>query len=412
QAREHGWISRDTAMIMPFVVNINRNYTARLNMTPLKGMNLDINAERQESENFTAVHAYNNALGDFALSNQAFNGSFSTTTIGMVALFGKGDAPFKNFNEYRQIMSERLRARHANYQASIAGAEARSFLTQNGRFWNGYTGSQQDVLLPAFRAAYLNQKPDKINLGPAPLIPLPNWAVNFNLVQTFEDLKEVFKSVTLRHGYTATYRYGYLLNLSYQDRNRDGFADNAVQIGTDTTSGTPLAVVNFLPQFTVESVVLTESLSPLIGVNFSFKNGITTQFDFKRSRTLTFNVAQLQLNEARVTDLTISFQWMKSGLLSPITIFKRSVELKNNMTFRAEFSLRSNKTQNRRLDSDVVEPTNGSFNVSFRISFDYTVNTQLSVQPFIQHNRNDPVISTSFPTRFTEIGVQVRFSLN
>jgi cell surface protein SprA len=412
KARQHGWISRDTNMIMPFMVTLNRNYTARMNMTPLKGMNIDFNADRQESENFTAVHAFNNSLNDYALSNQAFNGSFSTTTIGMVSIFGKGDAVFQRFNEYRQTISGRLRSRHTNYGAAIAGAEARPFLTQNGRFWNGYTGSQQEVLLPAFMAAYLKKKPDQIHLGPAPQIPLPNWAVNFNLVQTFEGLKDIFKSVTLRHGYTATYRYNYLLNLSYQDRNQDGFADNAVQIGTDSTGGSRFPVVNFLPRFTIESVVLTESFSPLVGVNFSFKNGITTQFDFKRSRTLTFNVAQLQLNEARVTDLTISFQWMKNGLLSPITIFNRSLELKNTMTFRAEFSLRSNKTQNRRLDSDVVEPTNGSFNVSFRISLDYMVNTQLSIQPFIQHNRNDPVISTSFPTRFTEIGVQVRFTLN
>ena len=45
---------------------------------------------------------------------------------------------------------------------------------------DGYGPSSQDVLIPAFVAAYSGTTPSRQSLNPFPRIPMPNWNLNFN----------------------------------------------------------------------------------------------------------------------------------------------------------------------------------------------------------------------------------------
>jgi cell surface protein SprA len=283
----------------------------------------------------------------------------------------------------------------------------------NTGYFNGYNGNSQDVLIPSFLAAYGGVKANRVRLSPFTKIPLPNWDVNYNGLSDLDFMKELFKTVTLTHAYRSNYSVAYQTNLSAMDVDRNGIAENQYSVGTGLDIfNNPIELTNFYAIYNIQALTITEAFAPLIGLNFIWKNGITTTFDFKRNRNLMFNVGALQLNEMRNSELSIQFNWKKDKMTLPIQLFGKEMNLNNNLTFRFEFTLRNTKSSNRRLDSDVQEPTGGMLNYTIKPSIDYALSTRLTARMYYEYNSNRPVLNTSYPTRFSSFGFQFRFALN
>jgi cell surface protein SprA len=173
-----------------------------------------------------------------------------------------------------------------------------------------------------------------------------------------------------------------------------------------------VTVYNLQTENLITNVMIQEQFTPLVGLNFAWKNGITTTVDFKRSRSLALNIGAMQLAEARNTELAINLSYRKDGLLPSFSLFGKERQLKNTITFRFETTVRSIRMANRKLDSlEPPLPTGGNLNLVLKPGIDYQISTQITARAYVEHNRNTPVISTSFPTSFTAIGVQIQFNL-
>jgi len=340
-------------------------------------------------------------------------------TLGSAFGGNKGsERAFNEFSDNRRIISNRLKEANPEYGTLERGASVvRSDQASVDGYWNGYLGSQQDVLISSFLAAYGPNKVETIPLSPFLTVPLPNWNMTYSGLTNLDFVKERFRTVTLRHAYQSTYNTSYLLNLNALDPDGDGFSDvtlvkdsSAWYAGSNPTD--TLSARDFQSRYNIQTVSITENFSPLIGINIAWKNNINTTFDFKRRRTMALNVGSMQVNETRTTDLSINLSWRRDNGMDPITVFGKSMELKNTITYRFETTIRNSRTQNRYLDATrPPEPTAGNLNMTFKPSIDYVVNNQLTVRVYIEHTRNSPVLSTSFPTRFTAYGVQVQFTL-
>ena len=58
--------------------------------------------------------------------------------------------------------------------------------------------NDQDVLIPAFIAAYTSQSAEQVTLSAFPsTFPIPNWDVRYTGLSKINGLKDTFKSVTL-----------------------------------------------------------------------------------------------------------------------------------------------------------------------------------------------------------------------
>ena len=105
----------------------------------------------------------------------------------------------------------------------------------DGGFQNGYVGTSPQVLIPSLLSAYGVIGADQVSLSPFPKIPLPNWSVNYNLVNGLPFLKGTFQSLTLKHTYRGTYSVGtFTNNLRFGDLNGDGIADIPKFVGEDS----------------------------------------------------------------------------------------------------------------------------------------------------------------------------------
>ncbi len=410
-AAQRGWMTRDTRFTLPFQQTRSTQLNIRSSISPTKDLRIDLTFSKNETFSEGGLFGWDTTLSDFTFSNRNAQGNFSMSFFSFGSAFESVKNP-KTFNqldqEYRYIFSQRLRLENPLYEP-VLGPDAR--LTRRD-FWNGYTGSQQDVLVLSFLSAYGPYGPGRMPLTVTPRVPLPNWNVNYTGLSQLGLFRDIFRSVTLSHSYRSIYTVNYTLNLRAQDFNGDGLSDTYVPIQAPLDSLSGVRIVNFEPLYIINAASIQESFSPLLGLNFTWKNGISTVVEMRRLRTLTLNVGALQLNESQTTEFSFTGNWRRESFLQPFSLFGRTFELRNSVTFRLEITYRSLVNQNRQIDNrDFLQPIGGTRSFTVRPAIDYALSTQLNARLYVEHTRNRPVLSNSFPTSFTAVGVQFRFSL-
>jgi cell surface protein SprA len=345
----------------------------------------------------------------FTRLNPYAAGSFSISYIAFQTLFEKFDPnviseTFKVFEANRLTLSQRLKT--LNPYAAGNGTNTDGYVQGYGRY-------AQDVVIPAFIAAYTKKDPSTVNLiknnnpglrsNPfSGLIPKPNWTLTYNGLSRIPGLDKIFTNFTLRHGYHSTFSMNsFNTALLFVDRNRVGFPEFR-----DTLTG------NYIPYFLVPNITIQEAFDPLIAVDMTFTNQLSTGFEFKKSRQLSLSLIDYQLAENRSTEVTFNFNWRRKGLplIKKLPFMKG--EMDNDVTIRMEFSYRDDATANSKLDQGTSFGTSGQTVIRIAPSIDYVVNNRVSMKFYFEQNRNIPKISNAFPITNTRAGVQIRVSLS
>src|SRR5690606_17631577 len=78
---------------------------------------------------------------------------------------------------------------------------------QRFRTFNGaeFDSTSQDVVIPAFLAAYSGNDARRVSLSPFPRTPLPNWRIDYTGLGKIGIFSDLFQSVTLSHAYQSSY---------------------------------------------------------------------------------------------------------------------------------------------------------------------------------------------------------------
>jgi cell surface protein SprA len=166
---------------------------------------------------------------------------------------------------------------------------------------------------------------------------------------------------------------------------------------------------NYIPFFLVPNITIQEQFDPLVEVDMTFTNQLTTRIEFRKSRTLSLSLVDYQLSENRSTEVTFGFNWRKKGM--PLIKKIGKMKLDNDVTFRFDFSLRDDATANSKLDQGTSFGTAGQKVIRIAPSIDYILNKRVSMKLYFEQNRNIPKISNAFPITNTRGGLQIRISL-
>lgn len=406
-----GLITADPA----FNFQNRQDYNQRLNINaqliPVRDLTIDLSLDKTFGKSYSEL--YKDTLGftgNFARLNPYTMGSFSISYISFQTLFEKMEAndvsqTFLKFQDYRIILSERLAKNNPYWQAL---PDNEKFLPDG--FYTGYGRYAQDVLLPAFLAAYTGKDPQSVALikqtnpgirsNPfSGILPKPNWRVTYTGLSRLPLFEKVFTNFTISHGYNS--------NLSMNSFNsallfRDPFALSYPGF-IDTLTG------NFIPYFLVPNISISEQFAPLIDLDMQFTNQLTTRFEFRKSRQLSLSLIDYQLSEARSTEFTIGAGFRKRGAFSFLKW--KGKPLENDAAFRLDFSIRDDATTNSRLDQEQVLPTSGQKVIMINPTIDYVISNRVNVRLYFEQRRVEPKISTSPPITNTRAGIQIRLSL-
>ncbi|HRI80591.1 MAG TPA: cell surface protein SprA, partial [Cyclobacteriaceae bacterium] len=397
-----GWISSDTTLNYMFVQNSNRNASMRATLEPFKDLLIDLNFSRTNTDNISEYFKRPTSSSDFEHLSRMEFGTFTTSYIPIKTSFiplkpNDFSETFKEFAKYRETISTRL----GDVNPNSDGIFSDSLPT----YQKGYGPFSTDVLIPAFLAAYGGKDPGTSDLGlPLDKFPLPNWRVTYNGLTKIAWAKKIWSSVNISHGYNST------LSIASFSSSLDfvGGTGNEISFPSkiDSLSG------NFISYYDIPAVSITEQFSPLIGIDMTWKNSLTTKFEYKRSRNLSFSFLDYQLTESRSQEVTAGLGYKFRNAPIPFKVNGKKKRLKNDITFLMSVSYGDNITLSQKLNQATpAQATAGIETLSFSPTFDYVVNNRLSIRVFFDKRYTIPKISNSYPIRYTDGGITIRFTL-
>lgn len=411
-ATSNGWISTDTLQTQPFVMTHQTSFNLRATLEPLPGLRIDITANRSMSRDKNTL-LYPLSADDllYEQQNQLVTGTFQMTFGSLFTSFDKIDETnyssktFENFKNYRLEIAHRLAQgrQDADYDATAPNIDPTTGKAREDGYPSGYSPNSQDVLLPAFVAAYSGQSPSSVGLGKFPQIPFPNWRIKYDGLSKWKPLKKYFKKITLAHGYNSVYSLGnYRLDASYHDffRGDDGFS-----YVRDELNG------YFLPEYQLTGVTISEKFTPLFSIDLGFQFGLTTRFEYRTGRNISLSFANNQLVEMVNNEMIIGVGWRIQQLPINIKVGKKTNGFKSDLNIRADLGLRDNMTVIHKLSEDADQITAGQKNTSIKLSADYNLSERFNLRFFYDQVINNPRVSTSWRTSNTQVGFSLRFTL-
>ncbi|HMH20679.1 MAG TPA: cell surface protein SprA, partial [Puia sp.] len=408
-----GLLSTDTGFNNQNLISYTQKISITATLEPVHDLHISISFDKTFGKNYSELYKDTVGSSGFARLNPYTAGTFSVSFISFNTLFEKYkpnelSGTFQKFESYRSIISSRLGTINP-YTGGLIGSDG---------YAKGYGKYAQDVLIPAFIAAYTGKSPSTVALinesngasvtsNPfSGYLPKPNWHISYNGLARLPGLNKVFTSFNITNAYTSTLSMNsFNSQLGYGDPL--GYAQPGF---VDTLTG------NFLPYFLVPNITISEQFAPLIDIDVQFVNQLQGKLGFSKSRQLSLSLVDFQLSETHSSEFTIGAGFRKRGVALPFNVkmpgqSSASKKLQNDLTLRLDMSIRDDATSSSYLDQNASLPTGGQRVVTISPSIDYVLNNRINLKLYFDQRRTTPKISTTPPITTTKGGLQVRISL-
>jgi cell surface protein SprA len=402
-AADNDWLIENTSLLYNYNTTYSETYNLRATVRPFKTLRIQLTANRTYSTNLTQQFfrydddfVFNDSLNgdirdDYFFVTPMETGNFSMSFLSFNTAFvgddelTKSSAVFDNFLKERAAISKRLGEENGN-----------SFGT-NGDYSDGYNGTSQDVLIPAFIAGYTGKSGKDVSLlSFTKYIPLPNWRATYDGLSKLPLINRAFKKFSLTHSYKSTFNISsFTTNLLYKEDN-EGDAN-----ARDITG-------NFIPELLISTVSISEQFSPLLGADMTLNNNMLLRIEYKQDRNASLGLSNNQITEIKGSEWSVGTGYKFRNVKMP---FSKKKMITSDIDTRVDVSIRKNKTIIRKIVEEVNQLTGGQRVFSIKFTADYRISAKLNIRAFYDYVSTKPFISTTFPTSNTNAGISLRFTL-
>ena len=340
------------------------------------------------------VYSESRSIFDFTNPNitnplDQISGNFNITTFTIGTSFKNADLVFEDFRNNRLSIAR-----------GFAETDSRSVNIRADGFPEGYSGTNQNVVVPAFLSAYSGKTGSEAKLSPFRNIPLPNWTVTYNGLLKFNWFKKRFEALDIRHAYRSAYSVNnFASNLKFQE------AQSTISQEDDIDNDG-----NFLNSETISGVNITENFEPLIGIDFSLKSGAQVSFDYKKDRTLSLSLFNNAITEILGEELVMGLGYRIKDVQFNMKIAGKKRKIKSDLNLKADLSIRNTQTTIRRFVDGDNQITAGQDLISIKANADYDFSKNFNLRLFYNHNITKYAISTSFPVSNIRFGLSARLA--
>lgn len=390
KAAENGWLTTNKKLTTPYVQNQTKDLGIRAGIEPSTDLKIQLDVKRNSMTSFQEIFRMDSTGQAYESLSPSRIGSYKISILTINTTFKNNESlnstVFNQFEDNISIVQDRF--------TSITG--------------NSYETRSQDVLIPAFLAAYTGKPAQSVNLSPFPVIPIPNWRLDYTGLSKLEGLKNIFQSITINHAYSSSYSVvNYSNSLEYEDVR----IDNPIE---DYNNGQFASRVNskgeLIPIYVISQVMISEQFAPLIGINFRTKTKLNFRFEYKTKRDLALNISNSQITELNSKDWSVDVGYTKNNMKLPFKTQGRVITLKNDITFQLNMSIANNRTIQRKIE-EINTITNGNVNFQLRPNISYLVSQKLRVQAYFERTINEPLVTNSYKRSTTRAGVKILFNL-
>ncbi len=391
------WLVKNQNLNKTHVVTHTQNINMRASLEPIKDLTIEMTMNRVYSNNSSDFYRWiqddptstdPNASGQFRAQSQVETSTLTYTTVSIGSAF----AVSNKGNQYSSETFETMLKNRTKVSELLGATKSNSSLL-NSNYYDGYDGSQQQVILGSFLTSYTNNGVSEKNINPIKNVPLPNWSMNYNGLTKMPFMKKIAKNFVIRHAYSSSVSVaGMQTNLK---ANEDGTARDINN--------------NFEANKIIQNVTISERFSPLIGIDATWNikgQGLITKFEIKKDRSATLSLNNNQVTEILGTEWVIGTGFKFAKVQIPIKKIPASpVNIRFDLTFR------DNLTVIRKVIEHSNQATAGQRVISIKSSADYNIGTNLVIQFYYDQVITTPKIATSYPTGNMSVGLRLRFNL-
>ena len=411
RAAENGWLTPSQYLNTQLSYTSVKTINYRGTIEPLTDFRIDITAQWTSGMDSTLTFR-NNPIPGNDLNYEAFNpfirGNFSTSIISIGSAFEVSNEDndyasevFDQFKEYRLTMSRRL----ATQRADTSSTYIPNFIdiADSSRYgYDGYSVISQDVLIPAFLAAYGGYDPNNIDMKNPIKFPLPNWRITYNGLTKYGAMKKVFQSFTLSHSYKSLYSMsGFQTNLLKSQRLQDDPTDDLKNDNQD-----------YLSDLQINSVSIVEQFSPLIGVNFRLKNNASFKVEYNKDRNMALSLTNNQMTDTRGHEITFGIGYIfKDVKFNLIRMGASKKPVSSNLELKFDLSIRDNQTVIRKILENQNQVTAGQRVLTGKFSAEYQLSSKITARLYYDHVASTFKTSQAFPTVNSNGGISIRLNL-
>ena len=382
KALENGWLVTRSDGGEYYNKTYSRTHYNKLDYTfalkPIRDLSIDVRGNKIQTRDISQqidLIEGNNNLEDTPIFE---TGNFSSSHSMLSTAFTNGDALFQTMKDYRATIANRL-------------------ATETGAPVTGFGESSQQVLLPAFMAAYSGKDPNKVKTGLFRDVPIPNWTLRYNGLMKLKWFKKNFSNFIVSHGYKSSYTIS-------------GFTNN-LQYDADNPYANLNVAGNYEADLLVASATLVDEFSPLIKVDMKMRNSFSFRGELKRDRTLTMNFNNSTLTDIAGTEYIFGLGYVFKNVKMKTSFTGKKTTLKGDINLRADVSLRDNITQIRYIDEDNNQISGGQRLFSIKFTADYRLSSNLTASFYYNHQTSEYAVSTTFPRQAINGGFNIIYNL-
>lgn len=402
-ASSYGWLTTDSLFSEAINLTNSNDLRVRASLEPLNNVKLDLNFQRSTAFN-QSQYGYATEGGNFLEETKMIDGNFMISFNTIATSFSKIDTAnyssvgYERFRAYREDIAMRLATNRqgldSNYDMIMLEDSAGVAYPQ------GYSGTSQEVLIPAFLSAYSGIDPQNIWLQTFLSIPLPDWRLSFDGLSNLPFIRDYVKKVTLNHGYQSTYS----INNFQSNVNFDYGLYEQIGVSRETyTSGL------FIPEYEISGVMLSEKFMPLFGLDINLNSTLSTRFEYQKSRELFLSFSNNQIREHHSSAFTFGAGYTFKEVPLNIMVNGEKHNLKSDLNLRLDLTVRNDFEIFHRIQENLSELNTERRDFMLSSTADYNINEKVQVQLFYNHT----VQRTNIAPRTTNIetGFKVRFAL-
>ena len=409
KAIDNSWLSTDSMLNSALIQKSTETINAQVKVEPFKELNIDINFKRTKSEMFSAYYKYDPETESIngPLSPMR-TGRYSISIIALPTLFTGTDADnisstFTTFLSNRSEIARRLAAKNAAFNPDYSGMMIADTVTGT-LYPDGYGALSQQVLIPAFLAAYTGGNASTQSLSPFLKMPMPNWKISYTGLSKNEWVKKWANSITLSSNYSCEYNIG-----AFTTDNRVPLDDN-YDYGTEWVRNQ--ISNNFIAKDVIDQVTISEQLSPLFKIDVNLKNSFQTNFEVRRDRNLSLSFSNSQLTEVSRTSYVIGAGYRFKDVELNIRMGGANTrQLKSDILVKADLAININKTTLRKIDQNINLISSGSKVFTLNLSGEYSLTEKIVLKAYFEMTANTPYVSNAFPNSTTQGGFSIRLTL-
>lgn len=418
RASTSGWLNDNTMQPQRYMDNLTRNLNARAVIEPIKDMRITVTAQQNYGKQYSSTYRYSTGSGMdsgmvpgpgyYHFSPNQME-TFSTSWLAWSSAFETSPEP-----EYPSIVYDLFLANRvgnsedlADWQMAQDPTFVKNFISDvdSSRYgYEGFSVLHSEVLFRSFLQAYgegYGTADAMVDLKTLPA--LPNWSLNYTGLMRNALMKQYFTS------FSVTHRYSNNLTVSGVQTNMlraQKIQDNPTVLFPIDANG------DILSDRQIGQVSMTESFSPLIGVDTRLKNKASFKLEVGRNRHVALSMANNQITESRSYDFTMGAGYIVKDLsFTMVDQGGQRTHVKSNLELKLDVRIADNQVVIRKLLEGFNQPASGQRRTTIKFTADYRLSSRLNAQFYYDQTISSFKTSMAFPTNQWQSGIALRLNL-